>query len=233
MVPAAGVASRAGSVRIVEIPPTNQSRAAVGGLIETDAVRRRQPGRIVEWLRAPRPQQAQRATRRHQDANGRPSADEWYGIDFATDAVRHVGVLFRIRILADNSRSVRADEREVTAGSIQLEVRVQRCAWRPTVLARREHYQIAAGGEVAGRQTPFPEIAGLVGEEPAVQRHCRRAGIEQLNPIRALAIFVEHRAGVCRHEFADQDRSHCAIGIDGNPPQREDEGKYTQPHRAP
>src|SRR5205823_8802833 len=99
--------------------------------------------------------------------------------------------LFRVRILADNSRTVRADEREVTAGSIQLEVRVQRRAWRLTVLARREHHQVAARGEVGGRQTPFPEIADLVREEPAVQRDCRGAGIETLNPIRARAIFVE------------------------------------------
>ena len=102
--------------------------------------------------------------------------------------------------------SVRADQREVLAVAVELEVRVQLAAGNRAVLAGSEYDEISAGRERDVRKSPLHRLIGVVRQTPAVERNGRGRGIVDFDPIGGVVVLVGQRAVVDRHELGDQRR---------------------------
>ena len=73
------------------------------------------------------------------------------------------------------------------------------------ILARREHNQESVRSDVRRREAPFGEDVLRVREEPSIHVHGVRAGVENLDPIRVIVVFILQASGIARQEFRDND----------------------------
>ena len=96
-----------------------------------------------------------------------------------------------------------AEEREVFARGVETERGVPWAARRTSVLAGGEDDDPRTRGEVHGRQRPAGGRIRVVGERHARQRRRFVPIIEQLDPIRAVAILVAQSILVRGHELGE------------------------------
>jgi len=132
------------------------------------------------------------------------AGDERRVADQHLDAVGDIGKLRReLRRELRGDGAVRVRQREVFAGGVELEVRVQRRARHAAVLARGEHDHEAAGGEVGRGEEPLRGIARAVAQSPVEQVDAGARRVLDLDPVGGVAILVIQRLGVARHELGD------------------------------
>ena len=87
---------------------------------------------------------------------------------------------------------------------------------RAAVLVRGEDDQEPPGAQVGAGETPFGQVAGVVGQAPIEQVRCVGAGVIDLNPVAELAVFVSQCPRVVGHEFGDDERVG-SVGLQAKP----------------
>ena len=120
----------------------------------------------------------------------------------AADSIAAIGLLRGKRrrvVVHDGTQCI--VERQVLAARRQREVGVQRRAG--AVLRRRPDHDRGIGRQRQGGDRPLDEVLVVVGEVPAgeVDRLCRR--VPQLEPVAVVAVVVDDRGGVRRHQLGD------------------------------
>src|SRR4051812_8647492 len=109
--------------------------------------------------------------------------------------------LLRIWIKRVRYRPIRHYEGEIFAGGIQTEIRVQ--SRRSAIFARSKNEYVPAGRHGSRRKFPEVRLSDVIGQGPFRKIHRVWPGIVNLDPIRGIAIFVEHTGS--GHEFIDAD----------------------------
>ncbi len=170
------------------------------------------PAGMIETRLGPRAAQA--ATRGNESARGRTGSDDGAHRGSLFQAKREIFRLGRILIpeIEGDGRAVRLYEGEVLPLARQLEVRVEPTARIALVLFRRVDDEIPSGPQRYRREPPHGQIGLAVGQVPIVEVHICCAGVEELDPIRIVAVFVGVGVDIEGHEFRDDDtvRPHLA-----------------------
>jgi hypothetical protein len=71
------------------------------------------------------------------------------------------------------------------------------------------------GGEIGAWEAPFGEVARIIGQGPLREIHRGIGGVEDLNPIGPVAVFIDEpraQPWVGSHEFGDDDLPSCGGG---------------------
>ena len=115
-----------------------------------------------------------------------------------------------------NGDTIGLDQRQVTAAGADLEVGVKFLAGHGQVIIRGENHHIPAGRDrhvrggtgICIRESPFRQIAGVVGQVPTIQGLNSVGRIVDLDPIGVLAELVHQRGAVVRcHELRNIKRT--------------------------
>ena len=125
----------------------------------------------------------------------------------ADHAKGNVGALRREKIVFRKNRAARIGERKVVAVRIEAEIRVQHRAGHRPVFAAREHDQIPARlNHHARGKDPLPGQRRVVRQPVAAEIHRHGIGIENLDPVRAAAVFIGEADLVAGEKLGDERR---------------------------
>ena len=182
--------------------------------LDPDTERAFSPGAVVEVGGDPVISEA--AVGRHEHTNGMIDRDRREELRVGADSERRIGDLRLVsrRVAGDDVRSVRAQEREQLALTIEAKVRVQLGARVPTVLLRREDDEEASGIERHRGEGPLGEVLGVVRQIVAGQVDRGVAAVVELDPVAVFAVLVPDRIGVEGEELADHQPFLRHHGVD-------------------
>ena len=161
-----------------------------------------QPRRVIEEEVAPARADV---ANWHQRAAGRACAQQRFRHARHDETVREILIL--VRELRGELRglrhAVRPDQREIFAARRETEVRVQRSARHPPVLARREDDHERVWRDIRGGELPLGQERGVVRERPAARVHVRAGAVVNFNPVREGVVLVPESRAVHGHELGD------------------------------
>ena len=162
---------------------------------------------------------ADRAVGEHPVTSALARADQGGGALDEGDAVGDVGSLGGIggaEGVRPNRRAggrVRVVEAEEPARPAQAEVGVERCRGVGAVFPGGPDQQGAVGRDGDRGEGPLFLVQAGVGQPPAAEVDRAGAGVQQLDPIRAVAVFVLDANPVVREKLGNDDlRLHAAEG---------------------
>ena len=188
--------------RVVEGPIRDrQSRTRAAGLV-AEPRRCRAPRRVAEARRSPRRPEARGGDEVFPGARG---GHEILRIEQRAVAEADVAPLRRVGVEGARDGAVGLAQREIAAGVLKAEIRVQLRARHAPVLAGCEYHEPRIRVERHVWELPPGRRLHVVREPPAGEVHGRRAVVVQLDPVRAVAVHIVEQAVVFRHELRDDD----------------------------
>ncbi len=133
-------------------------------------------------------------------------------------AIGQIGSLGRVgrRQLRDGlAGRVRPEEAEVFAAGFQLEAGMQLTRSRRPVFSRGEDDEVFPRRQRSRGEGPHGRLGAVVGQGPAGELDRLGSQIAQLNPVRAVAIFISKASLVRCEQLVDNKLADRGIGVDG------------------